>query len=289
MNTARRRAPSAAFGWRHARRAPDRARDSPSPSSARSRRSGCRRASDPPRSADRPPRHWPNGVADGPPAEHVADAIEIELRFVAAGVRLVGQLARGARRRRPATGRSRAAATTDPRHAASAVEQAVEDARAPPAWRAGRCCLPGPTHDGQPDSHGTAGDQLARALEQRQVHVEQRPAEADAARIVVVDEDVRLGGERVRRRRRSRRSAPTARARRRRPTARCRGRRTSAAAARCSSSRTPARPRRRARRRRRTAATPSPPAGSSASTTTCASAAPADRARPTRRSRWCRT
>ena len=54
-----------------------------------------------------------------------------------------------------------------------------------------------------------AGDQIARALEQQRVHVEQRPAEADAAGIVVVDEDVRL-------RRRAPSGTPSAAARARR-------------------------------------------------------------------------
>ena len=118
-----------------------------------------------------------------------------------------------------------------------------------------------------PDARRAAGlaragrDQLARALEQQPVHLEQRPAEADAARIVVVDEDVRSAAQRLRRRRPCRRSASIARATRRRSTRRCRADRTSAAAARRAASRTPARRRRRADRRRRTAAPPSPPAG----------------------------
>ena len=43
----------------------------------------------------------------------------------------------------------------------------------------------------------TAVDQIARALQQIEMHVVQRTAEANAARVVVVDEDVRLRGKRL--------------------------------------------------------------------------------------------
>ena len=66
-------------------------------------------------------------------------------------------------------------------------------------------------------------------------------------------------------------------------------RRTSAAAWRRSSSRSPGRRRRRACRPSTTAAPASSRAAPTASRRSCASAARADRARPSRRSRWCRT
>src|SRR5207237_8915922 len=44
---------------------------------------------------------------------------------------------------------------------------------------------------------GASGNQLARPLQERGVHVEQRPAEADAAGIVVVNENIRFRRERL--------------------------------------------------------------------------------------------
>ncbi|MCK7518756.1 MAG: hypothetical protein MZV64_14040 [Ignavibacteriales bacterium] len=72
----------------------------------------------------------------------------------------------------------------------------------------------GPTHDGQPDSQGQPAMSSRVCADQVAVHPEQRLAEPDAARVVVVDEDARLVAVLERRR-------PTTRpARRRRAPAR---------------------------------------------------------------------
>ena len=105
----------------------------------------------------------------------------------------------------------------------------------------------------------TPVDQLARARDERLVHAEQRLAEADAARVVVVEKDRRRRPTAPADRRPST-SHPPSRRRprsRRRPTRRDRACRTSAAAARRCASHTPGRARRRADPPCRTAASPS--------------------------------
>ena len=98
----------------------------------------------------------------------------------------------------------------------------------------------GPTHDGQPDSHGQPSISSRVRASRSLVHREQRLAEPDAAGIVVVEEDRRLGRERLGACRRAtvRPAATRPRGSGRRPTARDRGGRTSAAAARRCASRT---------------------------------------------------
>ena len=116
------------------------------------------------------------------------------------------------------------------------------------AFASGPVLPTGPTQPGQPFSHSHSAISVACRVEQLVVHAEQRLAEADAARIVVVDEDrLRL----VRRRRRSTHRRLLAGVDR---DADVVADRTSAAAARPAASRTPGRRRRRGDRRTRTAA-----------------------------------
>ena len=133
-------------------------------------------------------------------------------RLVAAGVGLVGQLARGCIGVRRAS-RSQIHANACARSKITSPERHRSVSIGHRRWpRAQRHRLPsrrsrisdattlacGPVFPSGPDARRAAGlaraarDQLARPLQQRRVHVEERPAEADAAGIVVVDEDVRL-------------------------------------------------------------------------------------------------
>ena len=122
------------------------------------------------------------------------------------------------------TSRTRSVRFTTPR--TSGVSAAgVNEARGCAALRpspAGRCCRSGRRTRGS-RSRSRTRQSAGACLEQLVVHAEQRLAEADAARIVVVDED-RAG------------SAVALRCRSR---CRCRAGRTSAAAARSAASQTP--------------------------------------------------
>ena len=156
----------------------------------------------------------------------------------------------------------------------------------------------GPTHDGQPSRHGAGGDERVALREQPVVQAVERLGEADAARVVVVDEDLRLvvvararaGGCAARQPAQARARCAPRPGRCRPGPPRGRGGRTSGTAPPSGPACRTARPRRRA--------APRPPKGSarhharaarSASRRWCASRSRASAARPSPRSRWCGT